>query len=162
MTLRRQLTVAAKAWETVRDVSERALPREAGGILVGYRMGADVVVDRALEVPDPDADRHGYVRRQAKAQRVLDDVLDAEPRSSLLGWVGDFHSHPADRPPSAQDRRTLRQNARADGQALAMLIAVHQGEGWRPFGYVARGWWTREARVIVTSQDDVAGEEAGP
>lgn len=150
MRLSPRLLVAADAWETVRDVSERALPREAGGILVGFRMASDVVVDRAVEVPDPDADRHGYVRRQAQAQRALDAVLDAEPRSSLLGWVGDFHSHPADHPPSSQDLRSLRRSARADGQVLAMLVAVHQEGGWRPFGCISQGWWTRGARVVIT------------
>lgn len=158
--LRRQLLVAADAWETVRDVSQRALPREAGGILVGFRMGSDLVINRAVEVSDPDADRHGYVRRQAVAQRALDAVLDGEPRTSLLGWVGDFHSHPADRPASSQDLRSLRRSASADGQALAMLIAVHHRDSWRPFGWVSRGLRTRKARVVITDSPDVSDEGA--
>jgi integrative and conjugative element protein (TIGR02256 family) len=126
------------------------MPSETGGILIGYRAGRDIVVSTVIEIPDPDAHEHGYVRRQGPAQCRLDEFLMSQPSSSLSGWVGDFHSHPTAHPASRQDLRLLRRNARADGQMLALLVTARTNNDWQAYGYLSRGWWVRAVEVEPT------------
>lgn len=127
------------------------LPDETGGILLGYRTAGEIVVVDTLEVPDSKAHRFGYIRRRAPAQRLLDTYLAAEPPSSDVGWVGDFHSHPADQSASRTDLRTLRRNARADGSPLALLVIAHAGgTRWTAYGYTSDGSRPQPAAVTST------------
>lgn len=95
---------------------------ERSGTLLGYRTSDEIVVVDMREVPDSKAHRFGYTRRRAPAQRLLDAYLTALRSSSDVGWVGDFHSHTANQPASWTDLRTLRRNARHDGNPLALLV----------------------------------------
>jgi len=142
------LLLEASPLKVVQRVSSTAFPNEGGGILIGYRTLREVVVTHALEVPDHRADGRRYLRRRAPAQRVLDDLMSREPSSSLLGWVGEFHSHPADQPASQTDLLALRRDAVADGRPVALLIAARSGAAWRFFGYVATRWRCHVAGIV--------------
>lgn len=96
--------------------------RERGGILVGYRRGLEVVVEDALTVPDLGADRTTYVRRPRPAAAVLDAYLrHADP---LVGYVGEWHTHPEPQPPSGTDHRAMRIMTRRNQDPVAMIVAA--------------------------------------
>jgi proteasome lid subunit RPN8/RPN11 len=126
--------------------AERAAPRETGGILLGHRDGSDVHVERCIVVPDQQASGHTYVRSYKAAQRLLDEAL-GDRRRQLMGWVGEWHSHPNPGGPSPRDLRELSRLAREDGQAVALVVLVRKKAQWTPQGRVAIGWLPRAARV---------------
>lgn len=137
--------------DRLHQLCDARLPDETGGILLGYRTAGEIVILDTLEVPDSKAHRFGYTRRRTPAQRLLDTYLAAQPPSSDVGWVGDFHSHPADQPASRTDLRTLRRNARADGSPLALLvIARARGSHWTAYGYTSDGGPPQPAAVMST------------
>lgn len=141
------LLIEVNTLRAIERICEGALPDETGGILIGYRTSEEVVVTHAFEIPDSDAGPDSYVRRAEPAQRRLDEFLASQPTSSLLGWVGDFHSHPADCRASPRDLGSLRENSQIDRSSLALLICARDRSCWRPYGYVANRGETADATV---------------
>ena len=151
------------------ECAERSAPREGGGILLGCRTGAEIVAVDTIEVEDPTASTNRYHRDTQSAQRLLDGRLASEPATSLLGFVGDWHSHPSDTGASTIDLATLRKNAMSDGDSLALIVVRRRTASWTQTGYVAnraaRGWlpavWRLGARVFevpVVVRDGEADE----
>ena len=100
---------------------------ERGGILVGYRRGLNVVVEDALTVPDPRANRTTYVRRPKPAADVLAAYLrHADP---LVGYVGEWHTHPEPQPPSGIDHQAMRMMTRRNRDPTAMVVAALEPDG---------------------------------
>ncbi len=100
-----------------------ALPQETGGILLGFRTPDLVVVTRALTVPDPRSSRHSYRRHRRRAQAQMAAVgLDATP---AIGYVGEWHTHPADCPPSRTDIRALTATARLTTAPVALIVLAY-------------------------------------
>jgi proteasome lid subunit RPN8/RPN11 len=87
-----------------------ALPKETGGLLLGWwdiRDDAEVIVVRhAIEVPDRWATPTSWVRRPHAAWAALSRALTALSHP-LLGYVGDWHSHPETCMASGRDRASL-------------------------------------------------------
>lgn len=126
MTTRRRyrVTVLTSARETIAAAASAALPKETGGILVGWRGGGTTegcTVVRAVEVPDARSGRCTYERKHAAADLALQQVLD-ELSDPELGYVGEWHSHPRNQPPSPQDRSSLRGAARDADASLVLLV----------------------------------------
>ncbi|MEO3922751.1 Mov34/MPN/PAD-1 family protein [Micromonosporaceae bacterium B7E4] len=99
-----------------------ALPHETGGILLGFRTPSLVVVTRTVTVVDPQSSWRGYVRRHRQAQaRMAIGRGDAPP---VVGYVGEWHTHPADIGPSRTDLRALAAIARlAQGPVVLVVLA---------------------------------------
>lgn len=144
------LRVVPTVMAHLHEIAGAALPFETGGILLGYRTPSEIVVVDALEVPDSKAHRFGYTRRRRPAQEMLDVYRAGQPSSSDVGWVGDFHSHPADQPASKTDMRTLMRSARADGRALCMLILARTSHSWVTYGYAAVNGTATRADPVPT------------
>ena len=121
----------------IRTCAEAGLPKETGGILIGYRTDRAIVVTEIAEVPDPNATASTYNRDQRVAQQLLDERLACDPQTSALGYVGEWHSHPCDLTASPTDRSTLRRNALADGDSIALIVTRRTTQGWDEFGYVS-------------------------
>jgi hypothetical protein len=83
------------------------------------------VVVELLEVTDPAAGRSSYTRDHAHAeaalQRALADTNPADP----VGYVGEWHVHPAPQGPSRQDRRELRAVARQSPHPVALVVLAY-------------------------------------
>jgi integrative and conjugative element protein (TIGR02256 family) len=139
------VVLAADALVAMQRAGEAALPRETGGILAGFRSGESIVVTRALLVADPASTRVTYQLDRASAEAMLDDLrADAPP---VVGFVGDWHTHPRDVPPSALDLESLAQSAVDSTDLVALLVLPYTGA--RPgFGYarVAAAGPARRAR----------------
>ena len=141
--------VPEAALTKVRTLAHAALPKETGGILIGYRTDQEVIVERFLEIPDEDATPTSYRRRHAEAQAALDGVLASEPPGSLLGYVGEWHSHPGQAGPSRKDVRQLRHGAQQVVSPVALMVLLHDGHSWEPTSFIAHGPRSRRTSVVV-------------
>ena len=121
-----QADVHADAVDVISTAATAAYPRETGGLLVGWWDTDRVVVRYAIVVPDATATDTSWNREQTHAQAALDSAL-AEHQHPWLGYVGDWHSHPAPCGPSRQDLTSIRRASRQYTQPLILL--VHRSDG---------------------------------
>lgn len=113
--------VHADAMTAIAAAAAVAHPRETGGILLGWWDDGRVAVWHAVEVPDPHATTNSWSRDELRAQAVLDATL-AEYQHPWLGYVGDWHSHPAACGASGQDLASIRRASCQYDQPLVLLI----------------------------------------
>jgi integrative and conjugative element protein (TIGR02256 family) len=107
-----------------------ALPRETGGVLLGHFQSGEPVVTIAAEVPDPRATRIRYRRDATSAAATLHNHLTTD-HNGLVGYLGEWHTHPLPLGPSTTDRRAMCALA-ADGEhAIALLVLALGAKGWR-------------------------------
>jgi len=116
----------ADATTVIAAAAAAARPRETGGLLLGWWDDGRVVVRHAVEVPDPHATTNSWSRDELRAQAALDAAL-AEYQHPWLGYVGDWHSHPAPCGASGQDLASIRRASRQYAQPLVLLI--HRADG---------------------------------
>lgn len=121
---RYSVTLLAPARAAIASAAAAWLPRETGGVLIGWRGGGPhdgCTAVRAIEVPDERSGRCTYQRRHATADAALRRTLDqlADPE---LGYIGEWHSHPKNQPPSPQDRASIRGAAREAGEAVVLVV----------------------------------------
>lgn len=138
----------------VRD-GRTALPRETGGILMGFRTPVAVVVTRMLTVPDPRSSPHSYLRRRRRAQAQMAATHTETPR--VVGYVGEWHTHPEDEEPSRTDLRAIAETARLASDTVALLVLSYPATGpARVYGRVAvrRGSWP----IAVMDPVDIIGK----
>lgn len=109
------------------DDGRAALPKETGGILLGFRTPDLVVVTRLLTVPDPRSSRHSYRRRRRHAQDQMAAARTDD--AGAVGYVGEWHTHPADQPPSRTDLRALAATARLAAGPVALLVLAYPAAG---------------------------------
>ncbi|MCL8250368.1 Mov34/MPN/PAD-1 family protein [Aeromicrobium fastidiosum] len=117
--------VSEQAASTLRVQARRSTKHERGGILIGYRANNRIVVYDALVVEDPQARYAQYTRRSEEAQRELDAWMSCSD-DPLLGYVGEWHTHPEPVPPSATDRAAAAALALRSKEPLALLVAALQ------------------------------------
>ena len=103
-----------------------ALPQETGGILLGFRTLDLVVVTRALTVPDPRSSRHTYRRHRRRAQAQM--AAAGINETPGIGYVGEWHTHPADCPPSRIDIRALTATARLTTAPVALIVLAYRAD----------------------------------
>lgn len=107
----------------------RALPREVGGLLLGYYTLSGPLVVAAPVIPDPRATRVRYRRDATAARRILEEHLHRD-LSQLTGYVGEWHSHPMPIGPSATDLSSVRALAQAGGHDVTLLVLALGPGGW--------------------------------
>ncbi len=111
--------------QELHDVAATAYPHETGGLLLGWWNANVPVVAAWVAVPDPDARRNRWSRNEAAAA----DALIAARRNypAHIGYVGDWHSHPADIGPSQSDTRAIRRVSRQYDDAVALAVVRRGG-----------------------------------
>ncbi|RLV49726.1 hypothetical protein D9V37_07380 [Nocardioides mangrovicus] len=107
----RALTAAAR----------RSEPKETGGLLLGWTDGGIIVVRHALEVPDPSATQTSWTRSETRANEALTKWL-SEAAHPWLGYVGDWHAHPAPVGASTTDKRCLKKDSRVTQKSLVLIV----------------------------------------
>lgn len=107
--------------QELHEVAASAHPNETGGLLLGWWTGPVPVAVGFVEVPDPAALRNRWSRNEASATEALEDARRRYP--AHVGYVGDWHSHPADVGPSQADIRAIRRVSRQydDADVLAVV-----------------------------------------
>lgn len=119
-------------------------PKETGGLLVGWWDRDKIVIRHILEVPDNDATASSWTRNEARASEALAHFL-IRAEHPWLGYIGDWHTHPAPVGPSHTDKRSIRRAARSVGHPLALI--VHRSDATLDVlavrhGIVGRSPWT--------------------
>jgi integrative and conjugative element protein (TIGR02256 family) len=104
-----------------------ALPVETGGLLLGFRADGLIVVTRTLVVVDPGGSRRSYLRHRRRAQALLAERRSQLP--SVVGYVGEWHTHPADQGPSGTDLGALREVGGLTAGPVGLLVLSYPASG---------------------------------
>lgn len=123
---RARVTVGHTARDDIDEYAGRAHPRETGGLLLGWWDDQGVHVIAAAEVTDPRATGVRWTRSQSTAQQVLERAIEAIS-DPMVGYVGDWHSHPAAVGPSPPDRAALVRVSRQ--YTTPVVLVVHRSDG---------------------------------
>ncbi len=99
------LLLSESAQASMIAAAAKAHPNETGGILIGVHTNSGHPwVTRAIEIATNDRGHHHYKIPSGATQP---SVHAARRTDSRLGYLGDWHSHPADIGPSPTDLATL-------------------------------------------------------
>lgn len=130
--------------QAFRRVTRLALdsPNEIGGILVGWwESGKTAIVHEFLVVPDVRSGTNHYERGHKEAQKLLTELID-ELQDPKIGYIGEWHSHPAPQPPSRTDRNAIVDIVRENiGPVALIVLAATPNRDIIPFGIVGRNRW---------------------
>ena len=118
--------ISPQARDALKLAAKASSEREHGGILVGYRDTHGITIDDIIEVTDTTATRTRYLRRESSAQQALTAYLNRPGLEHTLGYVGEWHTHPAPAPPSSTDHHTMRTMARRNRQPVTLVVAALQ------------------------------------
>lgn len=122
-----QVLMSENVSAVLRRHARKAEPDETGGILLGVRTNGRPWITVAVEIASPDRG-HSHYRLPAGATSPA--VARARQQDPRLGYLGEWHSHPADVGPSPTDRATMRRLAlRCLGTGLILIVVRrgHQG-----------------------------------
>lgn len=116
------VVITDQAVATLKAQARATRINERGGILVGYRTDTALHIHDALVVPDHAAAHTKYVRRGQGGQRVLEDWFHATG-DPTIGYVGEWHTHPAPMPPSPTDLAAARIMCIKNRHPVALVVA---------------------------------------
>jgi len=132
-----KVRVVEEVADQIRAWSHEAAPLETGGLLLGLYANGEPWVTRVVLVESEDRTRSRYDLPAGITQDAVRRVQSEDPG---VGYLGDWHSHPADAGPSPTDLGSLRWLAR---QAL--------GRGRRPpiivVARLSKDRWLLDARI---------------
>lgn len=118
--------IAERAAADLRRHARKAHPNETGGILLGVRTAGRPWIVQAIEILTGDRGRHHYRLPAGTTTGAVRDARLSDPR---LGYLGEWHSHPADAGPSPTDRATMRRLSLRNPRTGLVLIIVRHGIG---------------------------------
>lgn len=132
-----RVLVPQRALDVAIAAGQAALPRETGGIVLGFRTPEGLVVTRLLVVEDNSSSAHSYLRRHRPAQRLLDAAR--RQAGAVTGYVGDWHTHPLDMGPSRADARSIAAACRdASGPVTLLVLSFTATDPAHTYAQVAR------------------------
>ncbi|MFB8125942.1 Mov34/MPN/PAD-1 family protein [Streptomyces bacillaris] len=105
----------------IRCAAAAAEGTETGGLLLGWWDAGTIVARHAVEVIDPEATPVSWTRDEGRAQQALDEAL-ADLNHPWLGYIGDWHTHPASCGPSGKDEHSIRRASHEYDQPLLLLV----------------------------------------
>lgn len=130
------------------DAAEGCHPLETGGILIGVRARRNPWAVVAMEVRAGLAGPTSFLIPAGETRSKIDERRAEDPR---LGYIGDWHIHPADLGASSKDLRTLQRVAASTDQQATTVVARRRPNGTYAFeAHVWRWRRAREAKVILT------------
>ena len=125
------------AYETIAFETANHLPRETGGILLGYQENGTIVATHALVVAGQGTTTNRYVRDHLRADELLQQFLEQRADDDPIGYVGEWHSHPSPSGPSTVDHAAMRATAKVSSNPIALLVFAPGATGTF-FGLIAR------------------------
>lgn len=124
-------------------------PDEIGGVLIGVEAERRPWVTHAVTVPSRRATPVYYQIPAGARRRAVLRTRRSDPR---LGYLGDWHSHPADIGPSGKDRQTMGElSADRDSGCPrpVLLLARRRGEDYWLDARQQVGPKLRELRLVI-------------
>lgn len=123
--------IAEHVAATLRRSATDAKPLETGGVLVGVLRDGEPWITSAVEVIDVGRTSASFV---IPAEATPIAVEAAQEYDGRVGFIGMWHSHPANVAASPTDKATLRREARRRGRPKnvpAIMVVVRATEaGW--------------------------------
>lgn len=136
MTLRspspRTTWLSEAAAQLVVESARRAHPCETGGVLVGVLVNGRPWITSAVEVPSASPGTSSYLIPKGARHRA---VAHARAGDHRVGYLGDWHSHPADVGSSPTDAAALMRvarNRRAGCPHPLLMVARLRHDGYVP------------------------------
>ena len=125
--------MSESAIDAISVAADRAHPIETGGILAGVRgRKGRPWITHAVEVPNEEAaSSSGYMLPAGARPAAVEELRSVDTR---IGYLGDWHSHPADAGPSPKDLRASKSLASDSEETQAdtiLMIAIHSGGACR-------------------------------
>ncbi|MEB2529150.1 SAVED domain-containing protein [Kocuria rosea] len=118
----REVILQATARNTITAETRRCIPLESGGVLLGYREDRRIVVTHALVVSADIAHTNRYIRDDVQANALLRQFLASREADDPIGYIGEWHSHPAPCGPSNIDVRAIRAIASDTDSPIALIV----------------------------------------
>lgn len=118
------MLIAESMSADARRQGRKAHPNETGGILLGVRTEGRPWITQAVEIPSLDRGRRHYRIPAGTTTPTVERARQDDPR---LGYLGEWHTHPADVGPSPTDRATMRRLALRHPRTGLVLIVVRRG-----------------------------------
>lgn len=106
------------------DAARNAHPDETGGVLLGVKVGRDFWTTEAIEVT---TGTRGPASFWLPAGVTSSIVKAARANDARLGYVGEWHVHPADVGPSPKDATTMRRLSFLTRRRAILLLVVRVG-----------------------------------
>lgn len=106
------------------DACAASHPFEIGGIVAGVLVEGRPWITHVKEIPSQVSGHSSYVLPAGKTSPAVAALQAIDPR---VGYLGDWHSHPADAGASSLDFRTLRQTSQDNDARMPLLIIVRRG-----------------------------------
>ena len=128
--------ISEDAKELLIRASATSHPTETGGILAGVLVNGRPWVTHAKEIPSKARNHSNYVLPAGETSRGVESLRGSDYR---VGYLGDWHSHPANIGASPLDIRTLKQSARSGDIRTPLLIVVRR-EGVGTYVIDAHEW----------------------
>lgn len=149
MSRRWRIWLSEPAHEQILAAADEHHPDEIGGVLIGVENKRRPWVTQAVTVPSRQATPVYYEIPAGARQRAVRRLRRDDPR---LGYLGDWHSHPAGIGPSDKDRETMADLAAdrdSDCSRPVLLLARRRGEGYWLDAHQQVGSKLRELRLIM-------------
>jgi proteasome lid subunit RPN8/RPN11 len=137
--------LSEEAEAIITDSGRAAHPRETGGVLIGVLAGSRPWVTDAVHVPSRHSTGNTYEIPAGARRRAVEKARQKDPR---VGYLGDWHSHPADVGPSQCDQTTMASiaaDARA-GCSRPLLLVLRRAQA--EYAIDARQWTGGALRVL--------------
>lgn len=139
--MRRGVLLAESAAEELIKRSGSSIPFETGGILLGMLGDGEPWIVRAIEIPSATPAPRAYKLPAGVTKAAVGEARKKDPR---LGYLGDWHSHPADAAASGIDIRTYLRSlwfAFRQTEQLPLLVIVRlTSSGWVLDAVAAQRW----------------------
>jgi integrative and conjugative element protein (TIGR02256 family) len=123
VSLPRALLIDPATYASATSRAIESMPFETGGVCLGYRADDFVVVTELVHVPPLRAHRRSYRRRRKLTVAAVEGRI-----SGIVGYVGEWHTHPKPEPPSGRDCATLAGIARWTIGPVGLLVLAVNGE----------------------------------
>jgi proteasome lid subunit RPN8/RPN11 len=147
--------VSEEALADVRERASDALPHETGGIVLGCLTATGVWITRFAEVPSKSPHLTRFLIPAGSTHRIVDEAHAADAR---VGYLGDWHTHPADTGASNVDLATLQDLAVGVFRRRRLLAILRRVDR----DWALDLWVLNRLRRPIRLEYEMAGPLPGP
>ncbi len=144
----------------MKEAASNAHPDETGGILIGVYINDRPWVTNSVQIETAEA-RHNFYRLPSGARpRAVDELRKIDTR---LGYLGEWHSHPAVIGPSLKDKLSMTSIAlklRATCPNPLLIVAIRNETDYSLDIREWHGWRLRPLHAILAGDLPRQGPQA--
>jgi hypothetical protein len=148
MSNARPVWISEHAIAIIKEAASSAHPKETGGILVGVYVNGRPWVTNSVEIETAEPRGDFYRLPSGARPRVVDELRKIDAR---LGYLGEWHSHPANVGPSFQDKLSMGHIAwlsKADCPCPLLILAKRKHADYELEIAEWRKWRLRPVKVV--------------